>query len=113
MRRIWRIPLAAPFVLLALSGPVFAFQEMPEPPLEEGTPALQASPSNKQVAVHLQNQGPAAESWPQQGFNFEILPRLDLGLELLYGDGQRGGSQDPIADETGDVTVLGKVKQRF
>jgi hypothetical protein len=45
--------------------------------------------------------------------NFGILPQLDIGLELLYGDEQRGGGQDPIADETGDVTVLGKVKRRF
>lgn len=106
MGRNWRIPLAAPPVLLALSGPLVAFQEMPEPPPQEDAPALQPS-------LQLQDQGHAAESGPQKVFNFDILPRLDLGLELLYGNKQQGEDQDAIADETGEVTVLGKVKRRF
>ena len=45
--------------------------------------------------------------------NLSILPKLDIGLELLYGNNQQAQAQDPIADESGDVTVLGKVKRHF
>ena len=45
--------------------------------------------------------------------NLSILPTLDIGLELLYGNNQQDQAQDPIADESGDVTVLGKVKRHF
>ena len=45
--------------------------------------------------------------------NLNILPKLDIGLELLYGNNQEAQTQDPIADESGDVTVLGKVKRHF
>ena len=45
--------------------------------------------------------------------NLSILPTLDIGLELLYGNNQEAEARDPMADESGDVTVLGKVKRRF
>ena len=109
MGRNWRIPLAAPPVLLALSGPVVAFQEMPEPPPQKGASALQPSSD----CSTSKTKGTRPSSGPEKVFNFDIAPRLDLGLELLYGNKQQGEGQDAIADETGEVTVLGKVKRRF
>ena len=49
-------------------------------------------------------------------FGHTILPKLDFGLELLYGEDepqlqlQQGG---PSFDDSQDVTVLGKVKRHF
>jgi hypothetical protein len=50
-------------------------------------------------------------------FGYTVMPKLNFGLELLYGDGQpqlelqQGGPS--FEDENRDVTVLGKVKRRF
>jgi hypothetical protein len=48
-------------------------------------------------------------------FGYSILPKLDFGLELLYGQEQQqlDLQQGPTFDDNGDVTVLGKVKRRF
>ena len=48
-------------------------------------------------------------------FGYSILPKLDFGLELLYGgdDKQLQIQQGPSFDENQDVTVLGKVKRHF
>jgi hypothetical protein len=57
----------------------------------------------------------SADSGGVKMFGYSILPKLDFGLELLYGEDdkelqiQRGLS----VDESQDVTVLGKVKRHF
>ena len=97
--------------ILAASAPALAFQEMPEAPAPE---VSYGSPEPSAPSVALQGPGGIAQASENNGFlNLGILPKLDIGLELLYGDEQQSAAQDPIADETGDVTVLGKVKRRF
>lgn len=50
-------------------------------------------------------------------FGYTVMPKLNFGLELLYGDGQpqldlqQAGPS--FEDENRDVKVLGKVKRRF
>jgi hypothetical protein len=100
--------------ILAASAPVLAFQELPEAPAPEVSyGAAESSPPS----VALQSAGSAAgqnsESNGMGLMNLSILPKLDIGLELLYGNNQQAQAQDPIADESGDVTVLGKVKRHF
>ena len=48
-------------------------------------------------------------------FGYTLLPKLDFGLDVLYGqDEQRMQLQGPTTlEENGDVSVLGKVKRRF
>lgn len=43
------------------------------------------------------------------------LPKMDFGLELLYGANDTGKPQDPIPSEpeNGDLTIRGSVKHRF
>jgi len=44
------------------------------------------------------------------------LPKLDFGLELLYGDTQQQRlqvEQGRLSDENDDVTVLGKFNRHF
>ena len=114
-----RRPIAIAGLMAALSfggAPAFAFQETPVPPatpseasqaappveaLQLGTPAGVAAPHEKQGGLNL--------------FGYTVLPKLNFGLDVLYGqDQQQLELQGPTTlEENGDVTVLGKVKRRF
>ena len=51
-----------------------------------------------------------------QIFGYTLMPKLDFGLDLLYGeDQQQLELQQGLTtfDADTDVTVLGKVKRRF
>ena len=98
-------------------GPAHAFQEQPAPPpsadvppAEVDAPTLQLGKSNAAA--------PKAESGGVNLFGYTVLPKLNFGLDVLYGQDaqhlQLGGTDDlNTLDENGDVTVLGKVKRRF
>ncbi len=111
--------------LALLAGPrAFAFQEQTTgtaPPPEAGAqaPAAQAPAEGKPLDLS----GEAAAK-PETGTEIRIpglgklgvLPKMDFGLELLYGAadqkapaGQPEGTPDP--DE--DLTIRGTVKHRF
>jgi hypothetical protein len=114
-----RRPFAIAGVVAALSlgaGPALAFQETPAPPPATAT---EAAPQAKAPALQVGNpNAPAAPSADSKGlkvFGYSILPKLDFGLELLYGQEQQqlDLQQGPTFDDNGDVTVLGKVKRRF
>jgi hypothetical protein len=99
------------------SAPAFAFQEQPVPP---PSVAAEASPQAKAAPLQLATPGVSADQKTDTGgvhvFGRTVLPKLDFGLELLYGQDepqlqlQQGG---PSFDDTPDVTVLGKVKRHF
>ncbi len=99
--------------LFASVAPAFAFEETPVPPPDPATPAPQAKP----VPLQLGTPGVSADrnSGGVTMFGYTILPKLDFGLELLYGgdDKQLQIQQGPSFDESQDVTVLGKVKRHF
>lgn len=117
MRR--SIAIAGLMAALSFSGaPAFAFQETPLPP-----PADSSQPSPPANALQLGTPG-AAQTDPQADrkglklFGYTVLPKLDFGLDVLYGQEQQqlglGGTDSlDTLDENGDVTVLGKVKRRF
>jgi hypothetical protein len=114
MRSVAFIASSVVAAIFATSTPALAFQEI----LEARQPEVSygaAEPAAPSAALQSPGDGTsqATENKSTGLLNFGILPKLDIGLELLYGDEQQGRSQDPIADETGDVTVLGKVKRRF
>lgn len=98
--------------------PAFAFQETPVPPaapsdvpqvtppveaLQLGSPAGAGAPKEKQGGLNL--------------FGYTVLPKLNFGLDVLYGQDQQLqlGAPDSLdtLEEKGDVSVLGKVKRRF
>jgi hypothetical protein len=99
-------------------GHALAFQEMPAPPAAEESSAAPEAP-----AFQLGTPGAAqANAETERGginlFGYKVLPKLDFGLDVLYGQDQQqlqlGGSGDPDSlEENGDVSVLGKVKRRF
>ncbi len=114
-----RRPFAIAGVMAALSigaGPALAFQQAPEAPPAEVT---EAAPPSKAPALQVGNpNAPADASTASKGvklFGYSILPKLDFGLELLYGQEQEQLQlqQGPTFEEYEDVTVLGKVKRRF
>jgi hypothetical protein len=98
------------------SAPAFAFQETPVPPPSAST---EAAPQPKTAPLQLATPGVTADQSPSKGgvkvFGYSILPKLDFGLELLYGqdEQQLQLQQGPSFDDTQDVTVLGKVKRHF
>jgi hypothetical protein len=110
------LAIATGLTALLLAGPAFAFQQSPEAPPPE---AKDAAPVAKAPTAELgtptvgeQGQTPSAT----KVFGFSILPKLDFGLELLYGDRQQQQlqlEQGVRPDENGDVTVLGKIKKQF
>jgi hypothetical protein len=102
--------------LCVAAGPALAFQETPEAPPE----VLSVAPDiNDEPAMQLQTPGtgPAMPDTQKSGakvFGFNLLPKLDFGLELLYSqqpiDIQQG---TPLPEDNEDLTVLGKVKRHF
>ena len=96
------------------SASALAFQELPESPSPEVSYGV-AESTTPAAALQSAGSGAAQNSGTTTMglMNLNILPKLDIGLELLYGNNQEAQTQDPIADESGDVTVLGKVKRHF
>ena len=95
-----------------------AFQETPAPPPAE---APQAAPQVPALELGTPAGAPAAPQAEHGGlklFGYTVLPKLNFGLDVLYGQDQQQlqlGAQDSLGtlEENGDVTVLGKVKRRF
>jgi hypothetical protein len=101
-------------VALSLGGaPALAFQEMPEPP-----PADVPAATPQLGPLQLGTPGGSVPQTEQGGlsmFGYTVLPKFDFGLDVMYGQDQpQLDLSPPITDEeSGDVTVLGKVKRRF
>ena len=96
------------------SASAVAFQELPESPSPEVSYGVAESTTPAAALQSASGGGAQNSGTTTMGLmNLSILPKLDIGLELLYGNNQEAQTQDPIADESGDVTVLGKVKRHF
>ena len=114
-----RVALAAGVIaaLLVGAGPALAFQETPEAPPE----SLSVAPdTSKNPAMQMQTPatGPAsaqaAEKSGAKVLGFNILPKMDFGLELLYSQQPMELQQaTPLPEDNEDLTVLGKVKRHF
>jgi hypothetical protein len=114
-----RVALAAGIIAALLVGarPALAFQETPEAPPE----ALSVAPdASKNPAVQMQTpavgtaSAQPAEKSGAKIFGFNVLPKMDFGLELLYSQQPMQLQQTtPPAEDNEDLTVLGKVKRHF
>jgi len=111
-----RSAVFAGFIALSLSGaPVSAFQEIPVPPAD--IPPAELQPDSLQLGTP--GGGPTAPEAEEDGLNlfgYTVLPKLNFGFDVLYGEEQQQLElQGPTAlEENGDdVTVLGKIKRRF
>jgi hypothetical protein len=111
------LALSGVMAALIFGAPAYAFQETPAPPPSETSEAApKADPQFD--ALQLGTPGLSAPQ-PEKGglnlFGYTVLPKLNFGLDVLYGqDQQQLELQGPTTlDENGDVSVLGKVKRRF
>jgi hypothetical protein len=98
------------------SGQALAFQEEKAPPPEEASEAAAPQTSALQLGTPgAAGTGAQADPKGLRLFGYTVLPKLDFGLDVLYGqDQQQLQLQGPSTiDENGDVSVLGKVKRRF
>lgn len=115
-----RIVVALALVAAVFAGhSAFAFQEEKQgsnpPPAEAAAPA-EPVPSDKATL------GTEAAAKAETGTEIRIpglgklgvLPKMDFGLELLYGAAENAptGQPDGVAPED-DLTVRGSVKHRF
>ena len=111
MKRLASSLVGVSAAILAVSAPALAFQEVPQAPAPE---VSYGSPEPSTPSAALQSPGSGAQASENKGvMTLGILRKLDIGLELLYGNNQEAEARDPMADESGDVTVLGKIKRRF
>jgi hypothetical protein len=114
------VSIAALLITLSFGGgQAFAFQEMPAPPSEDPAEAA-AKPTPQPDPLHLATPG-SAEVVPQADagglnlFGYTVMPKLNFGLDVLYGQDQQQlqRSSPNTIDETSDLSVVGKVKRRF
>ena len=111
--------IAALLIALALGGgQALAFQEMSAPPPEDAAEAT-PKPKPQQDPLLLGTPGneasPRADAGGLKLFGYIVMPKLNFGLDVLYGqDEQQLQFKGPsTVEENGDVSVLGKVKRRF
>ena len=117
MRRL----LAIAGLMAALSfgsGEALAFQETPAPPPADIPQAIPDAHALQLGTPSAPNADPQAKGGGLKLFGYTVLPKLNFGLDVLYGQDQQQlqlGGPDGLdtLEENGDVTVLGKVKRRF
>src|ERR1700693_6034276 len=123
MRNGLAVGLALALALLA--GPrVYAFQEQTTgattPPAQAEQPAPEGQPPADGKPLDLSGETAAK---PDTGTEIRIpglgklgvLPKMDFGLELLYGaaDTKPAGQPEGTPDPAEDLTIHGTVKHRF
>ena len=108
----------------ALSGgpAAYAFTETKVPPpaaqpAPAEAPQLQLDKADDGVGLSLTTPGEDASgetelSIPGLG-TIGKLPKLDFGLELLYGGGSAQDVEGPGEDKNDDVLIKGKIRHRF
>jgi hypothetical protein len=111
---------------LLASTRVYAFQEQStgpgaaSPPAQAEQPAPEAQPPGEAKPLGLSTDtAPKADAGteiriPGLG-KLGVLPKMDFGLELLYGaaDQKPVGQPEGVPDPEQDLTVRGTVKHRF
>lgn len=119
-----KIAIGLSAVLLGAALPALAFQEQTvggAPAAGESTPADAPAPGTAQKPADMQLT-PEEAPKPAEGTEVRIpglgklgvLPKMDFGLELLYGanDGAAAASQ-PQEQPDDDLQIRGTVKHNF
>jgi hypothetical protein len=92
-------------------------QRLPAAPLS--AQAGQNTPVEAAPQVGVQDAAPATTT--EGGTEIRIpglgklgtLPKMDFGLELLYGAAEGKGPEAPAIDDNSDLTIRGSVKHKF
>ena len=84
------------------------------PEAAPGIGCVRSAPAAEATGNLKQDTAQPTEKRGAKLFGFNILPRLDFGLELLYSQQPIELQQaTPLPEDNEDLTVLGKVKRRF
>jgi len=116
--------MAVSGLMAALSlAPAHAFTEteVPSPAAksapEKETPALQLEKTDDGAGLSLTTPGDANSDGTELNIpgvgSIGKLPKLDFGLELLYGGGTGQGTESPVEEQSDDVLIKGKIRHRF
>jgi len=105
---------------LGVTVPARAFQEIPAPPPTAGALAPDTKVPLQAPALDLTTSHATRDDLSVRGgleiFGYAIMPELDFGLDLLYGQDQEQLQRErglTSFDVGNDVKVLGKIKRRF
>jgi hypothetical protein len=111
--------------VLLLAQPAFAFQENAPSGASESPPAAKVAPLEAPKGVD-QGKGfslrtPELSIGKGSGTEVRIpgigsvgvLPKLDFGLELLYGATEQRGLPEDKSEPPADVQIRGTIKHRF
>ena len=108
--------VAAAYLTAAFAGPSLAFQEST---VGGGTAAAPAGPPAAPPGLDLTLPDPGAGKpagteirIPGVG-TLGVLPKLDFGLELLYGADQSPGPRPDEKSDPGGVQLRATIKHRF
>lgn len=107
--------------LALVSSAAMAFQEQNSgtvvAPQTPAAPAADKAPAADFAADSGKSAGDSGTEVRIPGLGkLGVLPKMDFGLELLYGATETKGveePQTPITNEDGDLTIRGTVKHRF
>jgi hypothetical protein len=120
MRNGLVVGLALGLAVLAAPG-AYAFQEQkPAPPAEAQPQAPAEAPQDKAVDLSDDTAAPKSETGteiriPGLG-KLGVLPKMDFGLELLYGAAEQkqpDGAPEAAPTPEDDLMIRGTVKHRF
>jgi hypothetical protein len=127
MRKVSMRALLTGVLLAALAGPALAFQEStvggsqesgspPTPSLEATKPNLEAVQPGKGLSLTVPEMSLGKGSGTEVRIpglgKVGVLPKLDFGLELLYGATEQKSLPDSKS-EPSDVQIRGTIKHRF
>ena len=113
----------ATVLAFAAAGHAHAFTETQVPP-----PAAKSAPLAEQPTLQLDKLDDGnglSLTTPNDGTSggtelkipgvgsIGTLPKLDFGLELLYGGGTDQGTDTTLEDKSDDVLIKGKIRHRF
>jgi hypothetical protein len=93
-----------------LSQPVAAFQETGG---KTAAPAATATPSLDLSAPNAKSKSGGPEIRIPGLGTIGALPKLDFGLELLYGASEPKGARDEKLADPSDLQIRGTVKYKF
>jgi hypothetical protein len=101
-------------------GPTLAFQEQSGAPTEQGAEEAKPATEAQAPAAGLAVPAPATAAEGTEvsipGFGkLGVLPKMDFGLELLYGanEEKQQGPENTETPEDGDLAIKGTVKHKF
>jgi hypothetical protein len=102
--------------LLLGATPAFAFQEAPPPQASDSEPSDHITTPVMKLGTPNSPTDPKSENKGLKLFGYKVFPKLNFGLDVLYGEETQQSEQQPSQDtveENDDVSVLGRIKRLF